>query len=1480
MVSQSLLHKVLDRLECQEVQLLVWGDTGGMFTENEVLAQIEDVAPNEDPYEVLDTLVEEVMIYRVPDQGQGSSRYRTRMGEAVHLFRNLRQWFHGRPVVDSKPLVSDYRFLRRPRYYPVRNNDLTDLLDTLRDAGVDVDHYEEVLKLQISEYLLSGFQVRSTSRILQAYEQHRQQRLLSPSASIVCAGTGSGKTLAFYLPALSALADDLQKDFTSRVRLLAVYPRNELLKDQFNETWQQCRKLDGFLQHRVGRKLRIGAFYGDTPHAPQYVTGIRQGGYLPHWLSCPTPGCKGQMRWLKSDIDQNKERLRCSVCHIEVGSDTLALTRRSMVQDPPDIVFTTTEMLNNHLANPRWQKLFGIHPQHPCSLVLLDEVHTYTGSHGAHVAFLFRRWMRMANAGPHFVGLSATLADAETFFAQLTGTNRSRVQKIEARPSEMIEEGAEYLLALRGDPVAQTALLSTTIQSAMLMHRLLDPLMDAISKGTWGSKVFLFSDNLDVTNRLYGQLADAEGWRLNYGSLEEKPEGPLAALRNPSTNDRSQLQEYGQDWGIARELGYGLDINDRAMLERTSSQDKGVSPEAEMIVATASLEVGFNDPQVGAVIQHKAPRDVASYVQRKGRAGRPRAMRPWTVVVLSDFGRDRVVYQHYEQLLSPEIRIQRLPLGNSHIQRMQTAMAVLDWISIKVGKSIWGLFNRPRRKETRQMLLKIKDWVEKCLVEGQEQDELMAYVRNALQLDEDQVNRVFWQSPRAILLEFLPLIRQRIDTSWAAWNPKTRKVEAWVEANEHWGSPIPEHIPSNLFSDLNRPNLKIMLQRGEEALYEAMEFFQGLQEFAPGRISKRFAVTWAGGADWLVPTTFDPIRVEDGSELYFEVDDAFTSVRMALGTLEDPESGEELVISRPHFIRTSVKSLPAISESSNARLLWITKFRMPVQALGESPPKAALWARSLEEITFCLHRNQTQLEIVRVNKGVRAQLRFRGRREVKRLFFRWIDQGRPAAVGTRLWVDAMRCVFHVSRAEIVEGLSDVSLTGKLRAAFLQDGIRSMRRFQDAPFSADWVYECFIACVALEMKLKPRGLSNIIDEVLANASTVTLEKVPRLLFQSHLGAQEEEGALIDQLEELLADDGLLQGMRLLSKRLTDDLSTMPEALEWCQQVLAKTLAGAVHNGVCLLLPDVDEQAIIADAEVIGESIHVYLSEQESGGAGVITQLQEQYAEDPVGMLNTLAQTLRATEYEQLNEDIWALLHALENETELQASFQAVRMAESLEDRLRANQALNNQLFWAGFHLSHSFSAVLFSRVLRPGSSESSDRRLAEALDGWMDMEDRLGFELPLNIAALCQVVSGTHDLGDSGRIYSDTCRLQGVLWPRGMVVRQNALQNYNRFDNQQLRTERLLGEYFCAERTQEFIVNDTDWLSQVHALLRADGRVDVLIPRRKMHKLNPILAILQSESLEDMGLLFYPRVSAMYHRGSFLVLRTEFAEAIH
>ena len=61
------------------------------------------------------------------------------------------------------------------------------------------------------------------------------------------------------------------------------------------------------------------------------------------------------------------------------------------------------------------------------------------------------------------------------------------------------------------------------------------------------------------------------------------------------------------------------------MLVWTTSQDADVDRAANAIVsATASLEVGFNDPRVGAVIQHKSPHDTAAFLQRKGRAGRTR----------------------------------------------------------------------------------------------------------------------------------------------------------------------------------------------------------------------------------------------------------------------------------------------------------------------------------------------------------------------------------------------------------------------------------------------------------------------------------------------------------------------------------------------------------------------------------------------------------------------------------------------------------------------------------------------------------------------------------------------------------------------------------------------------------------------------------------------------------------------------------------
>ena len=98
---------------------------------------------------------------------------------------------------------------------------------------------------------------------------------------------------------------------------------------------------------------------------------------------------------------------------------------------------------------------------------------------------------------------------------------------------------------------------------------------------------------------------------------------------------------------------------------------------------------------MGAILQHKAPHDAAQFLQRRGRAGRDPNMRPWTVVVLSGWGRDRRAWQLYEDLFDPEIQARSLPLTNRYVVRMQAVYALMDWLGGQLsrlgrGKSVWA----------------------------------------------------------------------------------------------------------------------------------------------------------------------------------------------------------------------------------------------------------------------------------------------------------------------------------------------------------------------------------------------------------------------------------------------------------------------------------------------------------------------------------------------------------------------------------------------------------------------------------------------------------------------------------------------------------------------------------------------------------------------------------------------------------------------
>jgi ATP-dependent helicase YprA (DUF1998 family) len=293
--------------------------------------------------------------------------------------------------------------------------------------------------------------VRSTERIIQHWRMH-QGNSKTASATIVCAGTGSGKTLSFYLPALTSLADEICRNPARKVRILAIYPRTELLKDQFAETFAQCRKLDGYMQANAGRKIRIAAFFGDTPVKAEWSRkDVKGKSGLPFGLmKCQQPHpqdpqqqCGGALEWRRDDIFSLHEVLTCTQCHHQLDDSEILLTRSTQQAkgNGPDILFTTTEMLNLQMNSGWSNHLFGVGEGQGPTLVLLDEVHTYSGTTGAQTALLLRRWMQRTDCLPHFVGLSATLADAQHFFANLVGAPEEEVALIEPEPDDMIEEG-------------------------------------------------------------------------------------------------------------------------------------------------------------------------------------------------------------------------------------------------------------------------------------------------------------------------------------------------------------------------------------------------------------------------------------------------------------------------------------------------------------------------------------------------------------------------------------------------------------------------------------------------------------------------------------------------------------------------------------------------------------------------------------------------------------------------------------------------------------------------------------------------------------------------------------------------------------------------------------------------------------------------------------------------------------------------------
>jgi hypothetical protein len=1190
------------------------------------------------------------------------------------------------------------------------------------------------------------------------------------------------------------------------VQVLAIYPRTELLKDQFSEVFRQAREYDQILTERGSRPIRIAALYADVPwtaEGMEYVddygdTKWKQvaGGFVCPFLRCPMPGCAGELVWKTEDRRASRERLNCLVCGSIVTDQQVMLTRTRMVREIPDVLFLTSEMLNRGLTDSANFHLFGIGPKatRPPDLVLLDEVHLYGGTFGAHIGYLLRRWRSLITAVPHFVGLSATLKDGASFFANLTGLQADAVMEIAPRERDMVPEGAEYLLALRGDPVSRRALLSTTIQTMMLAARILDPRASARSRGLFGWRTFLFTDQIDSVARLLQKGRDAEGRYSDtgYPNTRAYPNGGLARLRRT----RGSVARYqgGQDWDfIERNIGHQLDS--RLRISRTTANDRGVDVDSEVVLATAALEVGYDDPNVGAVIQHKAPRDVASFLQRKGRAGRTRGTRPWTIVVLSDYGRDRISYQAYDQLFDPELPPRNLPLKNRYVQRIQSVFALLEHLNaqIPVGApsgSMWNDFSGPTalkdesnraileeiwsscvtntpvsRKEhealRRQVANRVADknstkWLnarERCEVlvhllteisdDPAKLEKCSVAIQRALNLSDEEIRAVIWDNPRPLALAVIPTAIRRLLTGWRAHGKGG--------ADYRGKGPLADFVPGELFSDLNLPEVE--LQYGDPTQTadgprrkSYLPIQQAMSEFAPGKVSRRYDEAY-----WLAPDIADPHQ----QRLPLSIDGFYTCDASEPFPVRDGDGVNYISAWRPRILHLHQTPTNTIQDTSNARLKWHTQIISRASAVELAVPPQTPLIGLVNSIRFHSHDANCPAIVRRYASGSDASIRRPRQDESQDIFLEFESHGHPCVLGYEFEADAVAIELHLPQSIAALLGQRPDIVKALRVARFNDRVKNgpvLAEIIRNPFQREWLGSVFLAATVLDALQLKRPLEVSCQAVATNNGFIDATAVLETIFQSpsdddaDTDGEDPEDRLRQDLQQALNDPQVMSALLICASCLWESIGETWDP--WLIEVTRVTLGGALLSACGALAPDINTDGLLVDLDAgvradddpyheLSRRDEIWLTETSPGGNGLLENVVRRYTDHPSRFLELVVSALGPNEYEIADQQLTQIVRSISGEAtdfRLRDAVRAVRQAHTSQQLEDAFGSLRRELATRGYAVFHGFATALSARLLRPDAPEGVDSYLRGILDRWVAAEDYLGIELDNRIIA--------------------------------------------------------------------------------------------------------------------------------------------------
>jgi len=692
--------EVLNRLENLEARRINFGVFEAWSSPPEIARAL-----GRRRHEVMDAIAELAANGHVLLDADG--RVRSRMAELARELRYVKQRFRTGDASRRPYLVRALKVELKAREKPVRDTPLSRALDGLRDAIAGdpvraraVAGVAAMLRFQWNDDdpALAGFQARALQRVFAAWHG-----ATSDDAFVVTADTGSGKTEAALLPLVAGAACDAIQGCEG-TRAVLVYPRIRLGANQ-------AQRLAGYLAALAAQDgmptLRLGLQNGQVPQTFDRLhssiadlwSPAPRGGLSFPFFGCPA--CDADLALLPGEGDDGADRLDCACGWGYAG---WVGTKAGMRARPPHFFLPVTESLHQWQQDSQYGALFGDRTEFaPPRAVLADEIHLYTHIHGSQVGYALRRFLARAalnadHAPPALaIGMSATLGRPASVWGALTG----RAQVVEIRPEpderEPNPRAREYFYFVqpevesRGKDIAGAA---TTIQSLMcLAHG-----MRRRTGAGGGYRGIVFLDSIDKLKRLHGDYQDAEeGKRLaSYRTRLYDDDPASGAPRRECCRDPASCDAFrdGECWYFAATdttqasargayaPGRPLTVADRPVFSGTGGRVEEMIRRSDLVFATSSLEVGYDDPDMALVYQHYSPGNLASFIQRKGRGGRGADDRPVTGVTLSPYSpRDSWYFRRPARMLDASRFEVPVNLGNYFVVRGQMLAVIFDCVA-------------------------------------------------------------------------------------------------------------------------------------------------------------------------------------------------------------------------------------------------------------------------------------------------------------------------------------------------------------------------------------------------------------------------------------------------------------------------------------------------------------------------------------------------------------------------------------------------------------------------------------------------------------------------------------------------------------------------------------------------------------------------------------------------------------------------------